>query len=450
MGRRGRRDVDGVGRKGREENEKGNNAQGTTERGGRRGGGSMSAFVISTNIIRCHVFLKQSHQFCLTTIALEACTTSSISFALYKMSTRPATSAHALQGGGTSSAVTPQLSGRNEATCVVAGLPTPSDCQHDSDSTSESGSGCEGTHPIKAWKFRRFDKQASIQYEICDRPCFRGGFLREPVYIETKKISGTVMMLISSRAPWISAAATGKGLTRGAFTQGVCAVKTRLTKAVDIAAVAAHIANKAAASTGRDILGLSDDDSDSSKSSEGSGIDRKPGVVNPMARTLLDIEYNGITFKARARRNQLYVEARAAVAETIVAACLDEMLAIVKADTMPDVAAPSIASELDTVHEERVPAETRRPVFTGVANPTGKKKIRFDDTNKRYEIMYTPKDGDKLSMRRSVKGLGVKTCYKGVKRTQEEFAKAMDAALREAKKLWNELDGSDAERFVDL
>ena len=101
-------------------------------------------------------------------------------------------------------------------------------------------------------------------------------------------------MVISSRAPWISAAATGKGLMRGAFTQGVCAVKTRLTKAVDIAAVAAHIANKAAASTGRDILGLSDDDSDSSKSSEGSGMDRRPVVDNPMARTLLNVQYKGI------------------------------------------------------------------------------------------------------------------------------------------------------------
>ena len=367
------------------------------------------------------------------------------------MSTRPAASAHAVQGGRTSSTVSPQISGKNEAPCVaegVAGLPTPSGCQPDSNSTSESGSGCEGTHPLKRSKFRRFDQRGSVKYEICDRPCFRGGFLREPVYIETKKISGTVMMLISSRAPWISAAATGKGLTRGAFTQGVCAVKTRLTKAVDIAAVAAQIANKAAASTGRDILGLSDDDSDSSKSSEGSGIDRKPGVVNPMARTLIDIEYNGVTFKARSRRNQLYVEALSAVAETIVAACLDEMLEIVKADTMPDVAAPSIASELDTVHEERVPAETRRPVFTGVANPSGKKKIRFDDLNNRYEITYATKDGDKLVMRRSVKGLFVKTSYKGVRRTPEELAKAMDEAHREAKKLWNELDCSGTERFV--
>ena len=136
------------------------------------------------------------------------------------------------------------------------------------------------------------------------------------------------------------------------------------------------------------------------------------------------------------------------MAETIVAACLEEMLERVKADKMPDVAAPSLASQLDTVHGGAVPAETRRPVFTGIANPSGKKNIRFDDRNNRYEITYAVKDGDKLVMRRSAKGLFVKTSYKVVTWTPEELAKAMDEAHREAKKLWKELDCSGTERCV--
>ena len=119
-----------------------------------------------------------------------------------------------------------------------------------------------------------------------------------------------------------------------------------------------------------------------------------------------------------------------------------------KADTRQEVAAPSLASQLVTVHGGAVPEESRRPDFTGVANPSGNKRIRFDDQKNRYEIMYAVKDGDEMVMRRSVKGLYVKTHSRGVKRTPEQLEEAMDKAHKEARRLWNELDRSGQDRYV--
>ena len=169
-------------------------------------------------------------------------------------------------------------------------------------------------------------------------------------------------------------------------------------------------------------------------------------VDNSMARTLHNVQYRVAKFKALAHRNQLYVEARADVAHKIVAACLAEMVEVVKADTMLEVAAPSLAPQLVTVQGGDGPEGSKKPEGSRVVNPSGK-CIRFDAKRSCYEITYVENVAGEIVLRRSIKGLLVKYQDRGGRRTPEQCDEQMVRAFERAKKLWNESDQSGRERF---
>ena len=201
-----------------------------------------------------------------------------------------------------------------------------------------------------------------------------------------------------------------------------------------------------AAAAGRDLLDLGDD-SDSSASSAESDNGRKPKVDNPLEGTLHNVHYRGAKFKTLVMKRRLYVEARADVAQTIVAACLKATLEVVKEETKLEVEGPLPAPQLVTVVGEDGPDGSKEPKGPRVANPSGR-CIRFDSRRSCYEITYVA-DVDGVSVsHRCIKGLLVKCQDKGGKRfTPEKCDEQMTRAYEKAKKLWNESDQSDRARL---
>ena len=146
-------------------------------------------------------------------------------------------------------------------------------------------------------------------------------------------------------------------------------------------------------------------------------------------------------------KRRLYVEARADVAQTIVAACLKATLEVVKEETKLEVEGPLPALQLVTVVGEDGPDGSKEPKGPRVAKPSGK-CIRFDSRRSCYEITYRAVADGESKTYRSIKGLHVKCQDKGGKRlTPEKCDELMTRVYEKAKKLWNESDQSKRARF---
>ena len=75
-----------------------------------------------------------------------------------------------------------------------AGPSTPGGCQPRADSASENGSGSEEADPFTPAKRLKYAKDGAVKFEMVDRKCFQGGFLRKETVLDTKMFGGTGMI----------------------------------------------------------------------------------------------------------------------------------------------------------------------------------------------------------------------------------------------------------------
>ena len=163
-------------------------------------------------------------------------------------------------------------------------------------------------------------------------------------------------------------------------------------------------------------------------------------VDNLTRGKVLEIQLEGLKFKAVLVNKRMYVEARADVAKQIVQACLTATLQVVLDDTALAVDAP-----LPPASEQLTKAGDQAIEGSRVDNP-GDKLIRFDTGRSCYEAVYADDEGVK---RRSIKGLFVKCQDKGGKSLPADACDAlMTRAYKKAKRSWNQLDKSERPRFT--
>ena len=395
------------------------------------------------------------------------------------MASSKSTTTDVVQEASSSSKISPRIptpegAGRVDDRNAVS--PSPASCQLSLASPSESDSDREVPESPKPAKRKRYAQEGAVEFEIVNRLCFKGGFLKQLIVLDTTLIHGTHMLKVGGRETWIVQAATGWIERRGTFERAVKRVKSQLHAAMVVAHSAARMQKINVAACGRNLLDLGDD-SDSSASSGESDKCSKPKVDNPLVGTLVTVEYKGEKFKAISMQQRgttnglLYVEALATVAKTIVSACLDQVTEMVQEETKDDVAGHPSAKPLVTVltegepntlkeshvpevpdglkvHEgSEVPAASLQPEGQGVANPNSK-CIRFCGKRNCYEVMYHKLVDAKYMPFRSISGLTVKSQYKcGKKLSPTKEIELMNKLHEKAKKLWNELDQSNRARF---
>ena len=397
------------------------------------------------------------------------------------MASSKSTTTDVVQEASSSSKISPRIptpegAGRVDDRNAVS--PSPASCQLSLASPSESDSDREVPESSKPAKRKRYAQEGAVEFEIVNRLCFKGGFLKQLIVLDTTLIQGTHMLKIGGRAAsrWIVQAATGWTERRGTFEMAVKRVKSQLHAAIAVAYSALQMQKINVAESGRNLLNLADD-SDSSASSGESNQCSKPKVDNLLLGTLLTVEFKGEKFKAISIKERgttnglLYVEALATVAKTIVSACLDQVTEMVQEETKDDVAGHPSAKPLVTVltegepntlkeshvpevpdglkvHEgSEVPAASLEPEGPGVANPSSK-CIRFCGKRNCYEVTYRKVvDGESKTFR-SINGLTVKSHYKcGKKLPPTKEIELMNKMHEKAKKLWNELDQTNRARF---
>ena len=372
------------------------------------------------------------------------------------MATGVRTTARVGQGASASSAGVPPTSAPTNAPLFDEGV---EGCQPEGDSSSETDSaeeacdqdmpdadeqdilgesGQKGSRGFKPLKRASYGKTGDSDFEIASMLCFTGGFLKKPVVLDIKRLHDTDMMWFSGRAPWVNQAATGKVKRRGNFEKGATRVKEDLCRAMTEAAQATQAHKVAAAASGREALNVAED-SDSSGSSGDEVVKRSIIKVDNLTRgKVLEIQLEGLKFKAVLVNKRMYVEARADVAKQIVQACLTATLQVVLAALAVDAPLPPASEQLTKAGDQAIEGSR-------VDNP-GDKLIRFDTGRSCYEAVYADDEGVK---RRSIKGLYVQCLDKrGKTLAPGECDSLMTRAHKKAKRSWNQLDKSDRPRYT--
>ena len=318
-----------------------------------------------------------------------------------------------------------------------AGLSTPGIDQppaHDGDD-----------EPYTPVKRTRYNKTGSADFSMQDRLCFKGGFLQKESILPTVYFGDDRMMKVSGREDWLVSSATGKAERRGPFEKATWNVKRDIIVAIALAGKEARGGKMKAAAAGRNQLDLPDSSDSSSASGEEDDGKQLEKDDTPLDGLVYTIVWRGLKFKAVTAKRLLYVETRADVAKTIVDACLEASIAVIKEETKQEVEGPHPASLEDTVlGQDDAPDGSKEPDQARVANPKGK-SIRFDATRCCYEIQYVEKP--KGPLRRSIKGLKVTKTKGKAALSPLETEENMARAFKNAKVLWNDLDKSDLPRY---
>ena len=258
--------------------------------------------------------------------------------------------------------------------------------------------------------------------------------MAEPMLMKTSTVEGIEMVTVGGRETWLTAPATGLSHRKDPnFEHGVRMVREELKEAmVETCGQQKKKAMERAAS-GRTILGI--DDESSSESDEPAAKKHRPNAPLPDIATVMSVNYRGLQFKAFFKKNKMRVEARADVAEVLVAACLDRTDEYLKqrTDEKLNKAKKKGCQPLDDADEdEKGGSPTRIP-------------IRWITGKSTYEVRYENEEGKKI---RCVRGLRVDTQDRtGEPLDEKVLDQRMQRAFRKAQNIFNELDQTSRPRL---
>ena len=281
---------------------------------------------------------------------------------------------------------------------------------------------------------QRYSRDGGIEFAVRPQLTIQGGFLAEPMVMKTSTVEGIEMVTVGGRETWLTAPATGLSHRKDPnFEHGVRMVREELKEAmVETCGQQKKKAMERAAS-GRRQLGL--DNESSSDSDEPAAKKHRPNAPLPDIATVMSVNYRGLQFKAFFKKNKMRVEARADVAEVLVAACLDRTDEYLKqrTDEKLNKAKKKGCQPLDDADEdEKGGSPTRIP-------------IRWITGKSTYEVRYENEEGKKI---RCVRGLRVDTQDRtGEPLDEKVLDQRMQRAFRKAQNIFNELDQTSRPRL---
>jgi hypothetical protein len=272
-------------------------------------------------------------------------------------------------------------------------------------------------------KLSRLNSNEPREIKIEDCKCISGAWMKQKLYLPIFKIAGAEVTSLTYKTSWLPLCLYGRGRT-GSVPGLLAAMKKNLREQVVASLGAADAEDMQTAAAGAAACGIDDDDGEEDGEDEGSDQEGnatlKSRRVSDRLRVLQPVRLRGHEVHVLFIRSTLYVRAT----ENDISAMLSILRTYKKAELSNNWPVKSAALELD---EDE------------------KSSVRWSFTDSSWTVKYMDDEG---KHHRSSKGLKVpRFDHLGQALDLARYKEVRLAKLNQAKKMWNDLDKSDQDRF---